>query len=475
LPYKLLLLTTWVLLSLRLTAQDTTALHLPEKYLSAVEKRVENLSSSLDKKTASYVKKFLKAEEKLLRKLARKDSMKAAELLTQSKQKYQQLEQALKSDKPLQEYIPSLDTLTTSLKFLSEHKELIAKTKNSQEELTRTFNKVDGLKSSLGKAEAVNQFLWERKAQLASQLQGLPLVKEFKQLHKHAYYYKAQVEEYKALLKDQSKWERKALELLSKAKPFQSFMRKHSQLAQLFRLPGGEGEEAVASLEGLQIRAQVNSLLQERFGSDPAAVAQLRENVQAAQGQLNSLKNKAESLKSGSVGNSKGDLSQPNFTPNGQRTKSFLKRIEVGTNIQTQKSQWMFPVTSDLGLSVGYKLNDKSVVGVGGSYKLGLGEGWQKIQISHQGMGVRSYVEYQLKGSFFLSGGYERNFRSEIKAVEALKDRSAWQESGLVGLTKKYQVSKKLKGNMQLLWDFLSHRQVPRSQAVLFRVGYSLK
>lgn len=137
------------------SAQDSI-LQLPEKYLGAVEKRITNLQSHLDKKTTQYLTKFQKAEAKLLRKLAKKDSTKAAQLLTQSQSKYQQLEQALKSEKPLQEYIPSLDTLVTSLKFLSTHQELLSKTKEAQEEIANALDKVESLKSSLGKAEAVN-------------------------------------------------------------------------------------------------------------------------------------------------------------------------------------------------------------------------------------------------------------------------------------------------------------------------------
>jgi len=42
----------------------------------------------------------------------------------------------------------------------------------------------------------------------------------------------------------------------------------------------------------------------------------------------------------------------------------------------------------------------------------------------------------------------------------------------LIGVTKQYRISSKLKGNVQLLWDFLSYQQVPRTQPLLFRVGY---
>jgi hypothetical protein len=124
-------------------------------------------------------------------------------------------------------------------------------------------------------------------------------------------------------------------------------------------------------------------------------------------------------------------------------------------------------------------------MGVGASYKLGLGRGWNNIRFSNEGVGLRSYVEWQIPspfggsrkgaGSLFISGGYEQNYRTLFSSLEQLRNYSSWQSSGLIGLSKKYSVSKKLKGSVQLLWDFLSYRQVPQTQAILFRIGYGLK
>ena len=130
--------------------------------------------------------------------------------------------------------------------------------------------------------------------------------------------------------------------------------------------------------------------------------------------------------------------------------------MEYGGNVQSERARMMFPVTSDIGLSVGYKLNDKSVVGVGVSYKLGLGTGWNNIRFSNEGAGIRSFIDYKIKRSLFISGGYEQNYRTVFYSLDQLRGLNGWQSSGLVGLSKKYNVSKKLKGNVQLLWDFLS-------------------
>ena len=213
------------------------------------------------------------------------------------------------------------------------------------------------------------------------------------------------------------------------------------------------------------------SMINQRVAAGgPGAQQMIQQNLADAQSQLQQLKNKLNQLGQGG-----GDIDMPNFKPNDQRTKSFFKRLEFGTNIQTQKSQYYFPATSDLGFSVGYKLNNKSIIGIGASYKLGLGSGWNNIKFTHQGAGLRSFLEWKLKGSFYASGGYESNYRSAFKNIAQLKDESAWQQSALLGISKKYSISKSFKGNIQLLYDFLHTRQVPGTQPIVFRLGYTLK
>jgi hypothetical protein len=52
-----------------------------------------------------------------------------------------------------------------------------------------------------------------------------------------------------------------------------------------------------------------------------------------------------------------------------------------------------------------------------------------------------------------------------------------WQQSGLIGISKKMNVKTKFfKGTkLQLLFDMLANQHVPVSQPVLFRVGYDIK
>jgi hypothetical protein len=469
-----ILLTAILLIYTGLYGQsDTLPSLIDGKYFGAVNKKAGQLEQKLDKQSAKIITRLLQQENKLKRKLARRDSAAATAVFGDAKQRYDQLQQKLASTEKLKQYIPSLDTLSTSLKFLEQHPQLMAIAKDGPAKLKEAMSKVNGLQSRFQQAEEIKQFIRERKQYLKEQLGKLGLAKELKQLNRQAYYYSAQVNEYKQVLKDHKKAEQKAIGLLSKTKLFKDFLRKNSQLASLFRLPGDPNDPAaVASLAGLQTRAQVNGLVQQQIAAGgPNAQAQFSQNMQQAQSQLNELKNKLSKL-----GNSGGDLDMPDgFKPNGQKTKSFFQRIELGANIQSQRSNGYFPVTSDIALTAGYKLNDNSMIGVGASYKMGWGENIRNIRITHQGIGLRSFIEWKLKGSFWLAGGYEMNYRSGFQRIAELRDRSAWQESGLIGLSKVVDLRSRIlkKTKVQLLWDFLSYRQVPKPAAILFRIGYS--
>lgn len=461
-----------------LQAQKDTSVSslISHKYIEQVGAKTSNLGQKLGKQSEKIIAQFLKQENKIKKKLARKDSAAVATVFGDAGQRYDQLQQKITNTGKLQQYIPSLDTLNTSLQFLQQNPELMAITKDGPAKLKEAMSKINGLQSEFQKAEEIRKFLKERKQYLKDQLGKLGLAKELKKLNKQAYYYSAQVNKYKQLLKDHKKAEQKAIELLSKTKLFKEFLRKNSQLASLFRLPGDPNDPAnMASLAGLQTRAQVNGLIQQQIAAGgPNAQAQFSQNMQQAKSQLNELKNKLSKL-----GSSRGnDLDMPDgFRPNGQRTKSFLQRIELGANIQSQKSNGYFPVTGDVGLSAGYKLNDNSIIGFGASYKMGWGENIRNIKITHQGIGLRSFIEWKLKGAFWLAGGYEMNYRSDFERITELRDRSAWQESGLIGISKVVDLRSKVlkKTKVQLLWDFLSYSQAPRTTAILFRVGYTLK
>lgn len=291
------------------------------------------------------------------------------------------------------------------------------------------------------------------------------LQKQYEKINKTAYYYKAQVKEYKNILKDPQKIEATTLKMLNKIPAFQTFMQQNSQLASLFALP--QNYATAASLSGLQTRNSVQQIIQQRVASGgPSAMQQVQQNLSQAHAEMNKLKDRMNQIANGG-----GDPDMPDFKPNNQKTKSFLKRLEYGFDVQFSKSKSLLPSGSDIGLSVGYKPNDKSLAGLGLSYKMGMGS-MQHLRLSSEGLGLRSFVDYKIKNQFYLSGGYEMNYLSGFEKIEELKEYAAWQRSALIGLSKKYKINKKFKGEMKLLYDFLHREHVPVSRAVVWRLGY---
>lgn len=451
----------------------------PDKFFAAVNKKASTLESKLDRQTEKYLQQLLKEEKKLRKKLKKGDSA-AAGLLDDAEEKYARLKKELELGiaRGRGQYFPKLDTLKTSLKFLQQHSELLSSAGDIQEKIGASLKQVNGLQSKLQQTEQVKAFIKQRKEQIRQALgryTKLPkgLSQSYTDFNKQFYYYSQQVKEYKELLNDPDKLTQKALAGISRLNVFQQFMKEHSELAGLFGMPANYGTPQ--ALNGLQTRAQVQQLIQTQFASGgPNAQQILQQNLQAAQQQLNSLKDKVNKLGGGGSGDV--DMDMPDFKPNHQKTRSFLQRLEIGTNLQSSKSNFFFPTTTDVGLSVGYKINDKSVIGIGGSYKVGWGKDIRNIVVTSQGAGVRSFLDIKIKGSFYISGGYEYNYQPAVAMPDGGDPlRTQWTQSGLVGLSKVLSVKTKFfkKTKLQLFWDFLSYQQVPRTQAVKFRVGYN--
>jgi hypothetical protein len=114
-------------------------------------------------------------------------------------------------------------------------------------------------------------------------------------------------------------------------------------------------------------------------------------------------------------------------------------------------------------------------VGLGASYKLGWGQDIGHISISNQGLGLRSFLDWKIKGGIYATGGFEYNYQQPFGKLDILYHLNSWQQSGLIGITKTVSVRSKWvsQTKAQLLWDFLSYSQIPQAQPFKFRVGYN--
>ena len=452
-------------------AQDTTLQRLqkvPSAYAAKVQAKTEAIDASLTQKTSEYVQKLSKLEARILSKLQKLYPTKAIALPASPYSSWLSTSSAAPTN-----YVPGLDTLKTSLGFLQQQP-------GSAVALPGATAQVTQLQGNLDQSALIDQYIQQRRQQLSAllaQYTNLPpsVTNTFAQYKETAYYYRAQVQAYKDMLNDPSKVEATTLTVLNKVPAWQQFLSRNSILASLFAPPpgGGTGPGVLpVNLGALQTRSQVQQLISQQISAGGSSAEQaVQQQMQAAQAQLNSLQQQVARYGSSGGG---GDLDLPSgFQPNTQKTKTFLKRIEYGVNVQFAQAAYSFPATANLGLTLGYKINDKSTFGVGLAYTAGMGTGWDHIQFSNQGVGLRSYMDWKIKKTYYVVGGYEENYMTSFAGIRDLKDVNAWQRSALIGLERKYKISSKLQGNVQLLFDALYRQEIPQGQRIKIRVGYN--
>lgn len=448
---------------------------IPAKYLSKIENKIDRYSNRLTTKTEKTLSKLSRWEDKIKSILEQVSPEAATKLFGNNQMTFGSLLKKLQEGKAIAngyraQYNGYRDKLTTSLKYLEQQKDKL--NKNIIKPVQDARKRLAGLEEDVSNTEAVEKFIKERKKQLINEaVKYIGKSKYLTKIDKEAYYYVETLRNYKELFSDKKKAEQLAVKILNRIPAFQKFAQQNSMLASLFRVPSGGGYDP-QDLVGLQTRESINALVQDRIASGgPNASQVFSQNMQRAQAELTQLKNRISK-----AGGNSSDANIPGFKPNTQKSKTFLQRLECGSNLQFAKNNSLVPTTADIALSVGYKLNDKSIVGIGLSYKMGYGS-LRRLSISHQGVGIRSFIDWKLKKQFFVSGGFEMNYNAQFKKLAQLQSFNDWQQSGLIGITRKMNIKTKFfKGtNVQLLYDMLYRQHMPVSQPFLFRVGYSFK
>jgi hypothetical protein len=447
---------------------------LDQKIFKVLESKARAMETKVRKATMKYIQKLEKRYKSIGIAMPREDSFLLAKTFRDSKV----LLNSAGSGEVIfgvprnrkHAYSMQLDSLLTASKFLE-------RTGNNLAGLREKYQKIQ---TQLDVSSQIKHDLISRLDILKVRFPDLRLLKKVQQSRIDAFYYESKIKELREYFETPTKAERKLLDYVNSLPQFKKFFAQHSMLSSMFALPGSDQLGQFNSSNGLQSYAAVNQQMIEKFGPTASVEKILRQqtSLQTAN-PLNGFKSKLSSIQHHSFGSLSADDIE-GFRPNVQKTKPFLKRIVLGANIQSQPARYFFPVTTDIALSAGYKLNDRSILGVGIAYKFGWGRDWRHIQFTGQGIGLRSFIDWKIKTGYFISGGFEKNYRPLINEhlsplFFAKHGSIAWQKSGLLGLTKKYKVNKKLKGEVRLLWDFLNYQAIPRTQPLLFRVGYTLK
>jgi hypothetical protein len=442
-----------------ITAEQDRIIFLKEsvKQLKAIHQREEKIKKHLDSV-------LLKQSEAFSRDLQGK--MDEIETLIHSPE-------SILNKLPSGPYVARFDSLFSLFEFVENGNEKLPY-------LTEARAKLSNLKKQIYFSGKLNEWLANREVQWSKILIGrgsfIPenINKIFNEWRAEVNICKLQFFNWKEALQDSKKMEREVLALLNKLPAFRDFMSRNSELARLFGPVGGAGNApAGQALPGLQSIQSISQELQLRFGSEMVQGGSLlQQQLQAGMDQLGQTQasdisgiipgmNLPVESNSSLIGEAGGGVVSPAQKEATElKAKPFGKRFEFGWNLQSAMRLQNFPAVRDMGLNLGYKLNPRSVIGVGVAYKFALGESWKNIEWTHEGVGLRSYLDWRLTeagGRIFkglwLTGGFEMNYWSRIAGNVQWKEL-AWRPAGIIGLTKAIP-GKKQNGKFQVLFNYL--------------------
>ena len=454
------------------TAQQDSTLEslqqLPLKYISSIDSKVDKYSKRITSKTIKTLEK-LKLWESKIQNILQRVNPDAAARLFNNQSSFSSLLQQIKQGEAIalqyqQQYDKYRDDLTTGLKYIEQQKEMLDSAVLKKVAATR--KKMQQLNTDEDRNAAIQQFIKERRGQLLSEtFKYLGQNKYLSKISKESWYFFETARNYKKLFQDERKAEQTAKMILNKIPAFTEFLKRNSMLAGLFDIPG---ENAVLQPD-MQTRAGVQQLIQGRLATmGPQAQDIVSKNLQAAHSQLNDLQKKLAN------GYSNGEMPPGRVNP--EKTKLFKQRLEYGFNMQFSKTNGLIPSATDIAVSIAYKARDGILIGLAGSYKLGIGT-IDNIHFSNEGIGLRSFVDIKWKKQLYLTGGFEMNYNERFRDIAFIKDNNLWQQSALLGITKKFSIKTKFtKGTTaSILYDFLSQQHVPVSTPIIFRIGYTMR
>jgi hypothetical protein len=192
--------------------------------------------------------------------------------------------------------------------------------------------------------------------------------------------------------------------------------------------------------------------------------AEQQEVLQEAMNQISSLKRKYSSVQS---------IYQINKrSRNSMHDRPLVERLIPGLSIQFQQRNeyWV-----DLNPYLGYRFNGRLTAGLGWNYRIAYNFDARQINKASTVYGIRLYGEYEIKQGI--------KPRLEIESmntpVRTLPDQKynhrEWVFSAMAGLKKEYQISKKLRGNAQVLYNLYNpDYKSPYVDRLNIRMGFEM-
>ena len=442
------------LLFLLLTAQEIKAQHqldtliLPsEKAIRSVVKDLDLLNKQLQRSSTVYIKALEKTEKGINQ---FKDSI-------LSIQHWDKLNLSKK-------YTSKLDSIATGLNLTKSLSQL-----KTDIDIYHVQAQLTELTDELNKAEKIKSLLETNLQHLSSFQKIKNIEKQIAQYKRLSAGYNARIREAQELLKQPDNFGKRLLFELRQQPIFQKYFAKYSELARIF--PSAESPTGnMTNITGLQQRDQLLEHIKMAIGSTSFDPIQLLQTNPEGGQQINPISQATQLLQNKIKAVSKSDYQDPIF-----KGLSFAKRIFFQTNVQSTSGNRWLPSHSNFAIGSGYKINPKAQLSAEIVWRMGWGQPIKNIHITHQGFGLRSFLDWKVKGQWWITGSYEKNHYPSYQTIAVASNDNGWRNSALMGISKTIAIKSKgmKKFKMQLLYDFLAPSQAPYTSPWKYRMGYT--
>ncbi|XZF15434.1 hypothetical protein ACTHGU_04800 [Chitinophagaceae bacterium MMS25-I14] len=448
-----------------------------KRYIEINLHALDKCSKRIQRQQERLVHKLQKKEHRLMRKLRRSDNAtdSAAYVRLQSQQvNYDSIGKLLHADSAtvLSKIGRRKNAVFDSLKGVQTFIQTNATKANlNSPALSSYSSEIAQLQQKTDYQNYINELITRHTNSLKNLTGNTGNIPGLSGIEKEVFYGKAKMNTWKQVAEDPSKAEEKALEYLQGTPGFDQ------QLSQSTNPNSGmNGSMSADALEqmGYQTKSQLNKSLQQKFGGNLSQVQQqVSAQISDWQNKVTDAKNTATHLKS-NISN----LKSP-FNKNPMRGLPFWKRIEKSYNWQTTRATTDgTPAMLQLAGMAGYKQTPKLTYGIGIAADFGLGQDWNHIHLSFEGVGLRSFAKYDFIYGIGLYAGYERTYKravfnnssaapTELSNITSPHSTQYYNESALIGLAKSYKLNSKWNGAVQVLYDIWWREKGLRSPIVL--------
>jgi hypothetical protein len=155
---------------------------------------------------------------------------------------------------------------------------------------------------------------------------------------------------------------------------------------------------------------------------------------------------------------------------NEMKGKPFREHILPGLTVQAYNTNKK--MTIDWGLQTGYKFTTRLLAGAGALYRTSFSEQHKTFIKAHRVYGYRTYLNYGLYKSFYAHAEFAALFGNlGLKNQETLNQKVY---NGYFGIGKRYDISRKLKGSVLMLYRAKFKNDMPSLTKINLRIEFNL-